>query len=162
MGAWLSLVAMLAFWLILSLTTGVSLPEMVILGVLLTLLVKRLDRGLLEPDAFSQPSRWLEFSSVLLRTLLVLLRDVVRANLQIAAVILNPRLPINPRMVEYRTRLSTLGGRVALSNAITLTPGTLTVRLDEDTLLVHALTPAAEEGLQDWQVERLLQRLEEC
>jgi len=46
---------------------------------------------------------------------------------------------INPRMVHFRTRLRYDLARVLLANSITLTPGTLTVDLDDDHLIVHWL-----------------------
>jgi multicomponent Na+:H+ antiporter subunit E len=46
---------------------------------------------------------------------------------------------ITPRIVHFRTRLRSDLARVALANSITLTPGTLTLDLDEDHLIVHWL-----------------------
>lgn len=46
---------------------------------------------------------------------------------------------INPKIVHFRTRLKTDIARVALTNSITLTPGTITIDLDEDHLVVHWL-----------------------
>ncbi|MFC7226082.1 Na+/H+ antiporter subunit E [Salinirubellus salinus] len=68
-----------------------------------------------------------------------LLYAIVRANLAMAVVVLHPRLPIDPSVV----RVPAPEGRVAralLANSITLTPGTLTVDVVDDELVVHALT----------------------
>jgi multicomponent Na+:H+ antiporter subunit E len=68
-----------------------------------------------------------------------LLYAVVRANVAMAAVVLHPRLPIDPSVV----RVPAPEGRVAralLANSITLTPGTLTVDVVDDEVVVHALT----------------------
>lgn len=46
---------------------------------------------------------------------------------------------INPRVVHFRTRLKSDIARVALSNSITMTPGTVTLGLDDDHLVVHWL-----------------------
>ncbi len=46
---------------------------------------------------------------------------------------------INPRIVHFRTRLKSDTARVILTNSITLTPGTITVDLDDDHLVVHWL-----------------------
>ncbi|UCF96567.1 MAG: Na+/H+ antiporter subunit E [Spirochaetaceae bacterium] len=46
---------------------------------------------------------------------------------------------ITPRIVHFRSRLRSDLARVALANSITLTPGTLTLDLDEDHLVVHWL-----------------------
>lgn len=46
---------------------------------------------------------------------------------------------INPRVVHFRTKLKSDLARVALTNSITLTPGTITLNIDDDHLIVHWL-----------------------
>ena len=46
---------------------------------------------------------------------------------------------INPRIVHFRTTLTSDVARVILANAITLTPGTMTLNIDDDHLVVHWL-----------------------
>lgn len=65
------------------------------------------------------------------------LLELVRSNLRLAAVVVSPRLPINPGIVKVRTRLQSRMGRLMLANSITLTPGTLTVELEGEWLYVH-------------------------
>ncbi len=67
----------------------------------------------------------------------VLLVALVRANLDMARRVLTPSLPIRPEVVRIATSLRSDLGRLVLANSITLTPGTLTVDVDGDTLLVH-------------------------
>ena len=62
---------------------------------------------------------------------------LVRANFDLAARVLSPSLPIRPAMVEVRTSLKSPLGKMLLANTITLTPGTLTVDVIGDRLLVH-------------------------
>ena len=62
---------------------------------------------------------------------------LVRANFDLAIRVLSPSLPIRPAMVEVRTRLKSPLGKMLLANTITLTPGTLTVDVIGDRLLVH-------------------------
>jgi len=62
---------------------------------------------------------------------------LVRANLDLAHRVLSPSLPINPALVRIKTRLHSPLGRLLLANTITLTPGTLTVDVVDDELLVH-------------------------
>jgi multicomponent Na+:H+ antiporter subunit E len=47
---------------------------------------------------------------------------------------------INPGVVHFRTRLRSDLARVALTNSITLTPGTITVSLEDDHVIVHWLS----------------------
>jgi len=62
---------------------------------------------------------------------------LLRANLDLAARVLAPSLPINPALVEINTKLKSPLGKLMLANTITLTPGTLTVDVVDDRLLVH-------------------------
>ena len=66
-------------------------------------------------------------------------RELLRANLKLAAIVISPALPINPGIVKVRTRLKSRMGRLMLANSITLTPGTLTVELDDEWLYVHCV-----------------------
>ena len=62
---------------------------------------------------------------------------LVRANLDMARRVLTPALPLRPAMVQIRTSLRSDLGRLVLANSITLTPGTLSVDVDGDALVVH-------------------------
>ena len=79
--------------------------------------------------------------------ILRLIWEIMKANYDVAKIIINPKLPIDPRMVQYRTYLSGDLPRTVFSDSITLTPGTVTVELEDDLLTVHCLCPYHEEGL---------------
>ena len=64
-------------------------------------------------------------------------KELVKANLKLAAIVLSPALPIKPGIVKVRTDLKSRMGRLMLANSITLTPGTLTVELKDEWLYVH-------------------------
>lgn len=66
-----------------------------------------------------------------------LLVALVRANLDVARRVLSPALPIRPAVVRVSTGLRSDLGRLVLANSITLTPGTLTVDVEDDQLVVH-------------------------
>ncbi|GGD46347.1 Na+/H+ antiporter subunit E [Sinisalibacter lacisalsi] len=72
-----------------------------------------------------------------LRFVGLFLRELVRANIAMAALVLNPRLPVAPALVKVRTRLTDPVARLLLANAISLTPGTLTVEIAGEWLYVH-------------------------
>jgi multicomponent Na+:H+ antiporter subunit E len=71
---------------------------------------------------------------------------VVRSNLQMAAIVLSPRLHIRPGIVRVKTRLKSPVGRLILANAITLTPGTLTVDADGEDFFIHWVNVEAEDA----------------
>lgn len=68
------------------------------------------------------------------------LKELVKSNLKLAAIVLSPALPLRPGIVKVRTRLKSRMGRLLLANSITLTPGTLTVELDGEWLYIHWVT----------------------
>lgn len=69
--------------------------------------------------------------------LVVFLVELVKSNLDVARRVVTPSLPINPGIVEVKTQLKSRMGRMILANSITLTPGTLTIDIREDTLYIH-------------------------
>ena len=71
---------------------------------------------------------------VFLFTFLVAL---VKSNLDVAKRVLSPSLPINPGIVKFKTSLKTNFSKMVLANAITLTPGTLSIDIIDDTYYIH-------------------------
>jgi multicomponent Na+:H+ antiporter subunit E len=69
----------------------------------------------------------------------VFLVELVRANINMMRYVYAPRININPGIVRIRTRLETPVGRLALANSIALTPGSLVIDIDGDSLFVHWL-----------------------
>lgn len=68
---------------------------------------------------------------------LVFLVALVKANFDVARRVLTPSLPINPGIVKFKTKLTTHYSKMVLANSITLTPGTLTVDVIDDTFYIH-------------------------
>ncbi|MAQ19538.1 MAG: cation transporter [Sandaracinus sp.] len=65
--------------------------------------------------------------------------EVVKANWQVAKVILNPKLPIRPHLIRVPADQRTTLGKVILANTITITPGTISLDLRDGVILVHCL-----------------------
>lgn len=74
---------------------------------------------------------------------------VVVASLEVAYIVLHPRLPISPRIVRITARYPHTLARLTLANSITLTPGTVTLDVEGDTFVVHALTDEGARATQD-------------
>ncbi|WP_049925859.1 monovalent cation/H+ antiporter subunit E [Halopiger goleimassiliensis] len=85
-----------------------------------------------------------------------LLWEIVKANLAVSAVILRPSMPIEPTLTRVNARVRSGLPLTALANSITLTPGTLTVRANDQQLLVHTLIPSAREDLFDGGLEKAI------
>ncbi|AEH37641.1 monovalent cation/H+ antiporter subunit E [Halopiger xanaduensis] len=85
-----------------------------------------------------------------------LLWEILKANIAVSAVILRPSMPIEPTLTRVNARVRSGLPLTALANSITLTPGTLTVRANNQQLLVHTLIPAAREDLFDGGLEKAI------
>ena len=125
-------VLLFALWLLLA---GSLDPAELIAGLLVALVVSLISRphlaifgGLrLTPGAIPAFFAYLG----------IFLLALLRANLDMARRILSPSLPLRPELVEVKTELQSPLGRLILANSITLTPGTLTVDVNDDILLIH-------------------------
>lgn len=82
-----------------------------------------------------------------------LLGEVVKANIDVARRIVDPKLPVSPRMFEVETRLRTDFLRALYANSITLTPGTIAVDVRDDSILVHALTAEGQAALETGEMD---------
>ena len=69
-----------------------------------------------------------------------LLKEIFVANIDVIKRILSPELSISPTWVKVKIKQETRLGRVLFANSITLTPGTVSVKIDDDTILVHGLS----------------------
>jgi multicomponent Na+:H+ antiporter subunit E len=77
-----------------------------------------------------------------------LLVEIVRANLAVMRIVLDPRLPIDPAVVRVRVPLPGALAVTTLANSITLTPGTITLDVEGGELTVHALEPGSADGIE--------------
>ncbi len=76
-----------------------------------------------------------------------LLVEILLSAIHVARIVLNPRLPIRPTVVTIADALPHPVARLTLAHSITLTPGTVTIGCDEDSLTVHALDARSAAGL---------------
>ncbi|MCK5823849.1 MAG: Na+/H+ antiporter subunit E [Ichthyobacteriaceae bacterium] len=67
----------------------------------------------------------------------VFIGELIKANISISKRVLAPSLPINPGIVQVKTKLKSKVGRMVLANAITLTPGTFTLDIKGEDLFIH-------------------------
>ena len=90
-----------------------------------------------------------------------LLWAIFKANIDVAKRILSPRLPIAPRIVRVSGTQKTDLCRVIFANSITLTPGTVSLDLDEEDIVVHALTEEAADDVQSGDMDHRVTTLEQ-
>ena len=96
----------------------------------------------------------------LCRYIAVLVKEIVLANIGVCRILMNRRLRVEPVLVRVKTNLHTQTARVLLANSITLTPGTITVSVRENELLVHCLDVSLSEGMEDSVFVKMLENME--
>ena len=83
-----------------------------------------------------------------------LIYQIVLANIDVAKRALSPGMPIDPRVVTFKTMLKSDVARTALANSITLTPGTVTIDIVDDVFYVHAIAKEPADDLLEGAMER--------
>lgn len=94
----------------------------------------------------------------------LLLREILLSNLQMIRLILSPKMKerIQPQLVRFKVDMKDPVVRTLLANSITLTPGTLTILMEDEHFIIHALCPQMGEGMETSPFYHGCERLEEC
>ncbi len=90
----------------------------------------------------------------------VLVWEILKANVILCGIILNLYQRPEPALVTFHADLKTEMARAVLANSITLTPGTITVNLEENEFTVHCLDKSMARGLDSSVFVRLLEKME--
>ena len=90
----------------------------------------------------------------------VLVAEMLKAGLMVMKIIYVHPKKITPKLVWFRTPLQTDRHKAMLSDSITLTAGTITVRSQDGRLLVHALDAPLAEGIEDTAFQQQLEKME--
>jgi len=85
-----------------------------------------------------------------------MLYQIWLSNIHILRLALSPNeLPeVEPKLVRIKTNLKTDFGKWMLANSITLTPGTITIDIKDDELLIHSISSLTTEGVEGDDMER--------
>ena len=144
-------VIMLIFWVVLS---GMFDAFHMTLGVICCMLVAYFSHDLLfYGDA---KSTWGRGLLGVITYLPWLFYQIILANLEVAYVVLHPRMldKIDPHVIRFKTKLKRPISKVTFAQSITLTPGTLTLDVHRDQITVHALTEAGARALEAGEMYR--------
>ena len=90
-----------------------------------------------------------------------LLWQIILSNVHILKMALTPGeiKELDPSLVRIKTNLKTDFGKYALANSITLTPGTITIEIDGDEMLIHSISKHTAKGVKDDTMERKVARV---
>ena len=151
----LTVLIMFAFWIFLS---GEFSFILLLSGVISSLLVSYMSNDLLigNGDMKLGLIRTIRF----IRFLPWLLWQIVLANIDLALRTLHPKMPINPILINIKNNLKTDLGMVILANSITLTPGTVTIDVNENEFLVHVISEKAAQSLISGEMQARVKKIE--
>ena len=135
------LAVLFAIWLLWS---GLFTPLLLCLGALSCLLTCYVTRRM---DYFDNEVFALRINLRLIGYLGWLMREVLRSSLEVSRVVLDPRLPISPQIVEIDATALQAVDQAILGNSITLTPGALALDVHCGFIKVHSLTRENAEAL---------------
>ena len=145
-----------SFWLLMS---GIFTPLILFLGFVSVLfvlyLIRRMDA--LDEDVFEFKLKTKYFSYWSW-----LAKEIFKANIDVSKVILSPKMKLSPRMVRVPLLQSTELATVIYANSITLTPGTVSVEIEGNEIIVHALTQELMDGLIEGDMDKRVNYLEEA
>ena len=148
------LLVMFAVWLFLS---GHYVPLLITFGVVSSVFVVIVSMRMDVADHEGLPVH-LSWRGIIYWPWLVW--QIILANIDVARRILSPGLPISPCVVTLHTSQKTELGKVIYANSITLTPGTVTMELEQDQVVVHALNQAAADDLAEGAMDRKVTKME--
>ena len=150
-------VLLMGFWLILSPN---HTSQAVVSGLALSGFVAYYSRDIwFSPE--EMPLYTLKHFRNMVRFFGILLVEIVKANIDVAKIVLNPTMPINPQFVIVPMMLKNDVNKVIYGNSVTLTPGTLTVEIKNDYFVIHALTNEAAYAMKGSFIEKWILRQEE-
>ena len=124
--------------------SGIYLPMILGFGVLSLFLTVWISKRLGAIDDEGQP-----INPKLLGYAPWLIKEIVVANIDVIKRILSPDIDkaISPTWTLVSAKQKTRLGRVLFANSITLTPGTVSVEVGDDKILVHALSQEGADAL---------------
>ena len=137
-------ITLFLFWLIMS---GHFTVKFLVYGILVALLGAAIALAIwVKPIQTAHGERSMaDFRFPFLRLFpyaLWLLKMIIIANIEVALIVLNPKLPIEPMVITFKQPFQNPLAVFTLANSITLTPGTITMLADEEGYTIHALTKA--------------------
>lgn len=97
---------------------------------------------------------------LLLHYIFVLLKEILKANAAVFKMVYSAKYQLEPAVVHFTTTLNSTFARILLANSITLTPGTITVSLNDNEYVVHCLDKELAQDIDSSIFVKLLERIE--
>ena len=143
-----------AFWLVLS---GHFTPTLMIIGAVSSVAVVALASRMAIIDREGHPIYLLVRATWYWPWLLW---QIIKSGIDVSRIIFTPSLPIIPTLINVKATQKSVVGVVTYANSITLTPGTVSVELEDNEITVHAITHDGAMELAGGDMDRMVTRFE--
>lgn len=147
------IIVLLVLWLLLS---GQLTPLLVGLGLASCVLSVYIARRM---DVIDREGHPVHLGPSLLTYIPWLTWQIVKSNFTVAKLILDPKMPVTPTVFKVRASQPDDLGKVIYANSITLTPGTVSMSIDGDQILVHSITVDGKADLMTGEMDRRVNRM---
>ena len=150
-------VLLYALWLILN---GRITLEICLLGLLMTAAIYFFMCRFMN-FSLKKDQKFMRSAGYGLAYFFVLLKEIFASNFRVMWIVIHKARPIVPAIKEVRIPLKSDLFRAILANSITITPGTITIKVEGDVFSVHCLSEEMIDGIESSLFVRLLKKLED-
>ncbi|MFT5871634.1 MAG: multicomponent Na+:H+ antiporter subunit E [Clostridium sp.] len=154
MNYWIAYLYLL-FWIVISENAKV---ETICIGIIISLLVASLNKDLMcgkrKLNFKKNTARWITY-------IIIWIKEIVVSNFNVAKIVLSPQILISPKIVTINTKIKSDFHKTIFANSITLTPGTLTISMVRDEIIVHCLKEEFSRELTNSVFEKIILKIEE-
>ena len=147
-------ITLFIFWLLLS---GIYQPLIISFGIASSLLVAWIAHRM---DVIDHEGFPIHLGAKAITYWPWLIWEIIKANIDVAAIIIKPKLPITPTMFNSPASQKTEVGQVTYANSITLTPGTISVGVADGIVEVHALTSQSADDVITGRMDKRVSQME--
>jgi len=149
-------VFLLLFWIILN---GKITVEILCFGLAIATMFSIFANKFLNYNMTTEKKFWRNLG-LIIKYIFILLVEIVKANLVVLKILFTKGRNTNPVIVHFDSPLEKEFFKVVLADSITLTPGTITVRLNENGYEVHCLDESLAKGLDSSIFVKILKKME--
>ncbi|OOZ40041.1 Na+/H+ antiporter subunit E [Solemya elarraichensis gill symbiont] len=141
-------ITLVVIWLLLS---GHTNPLLLSLGLASILVTLYIDHRM---DVVDKDGQRVKYPLRMVTYFPWLVWEMVKTNIAVARMILDPKMPISPNLITVKTSQPGDLGKTIYANSITLTPGTVSMSVDGDEILVHAIDKETADDLMTGEMDR--------
>ena len=146
----------LAFWILIN---GRFTAEILIFGIFISAAIYFFICKFMD-FSFKKDLMLVKSAGLMIRFIFILIKEIAKANFNVIKLIMSTRYEPEPEVVYFTTDLRTGFAKTMLANAITLTPGTITVSVVENEFCIHCLDKEYAEGIENSDFVRILRKME--